>query len=138
MIDIKVSDEDFGYQNIIDFPVWAYDLDAEVFSPLLNLEKKISCIEDLFFRAKYFTLQGIEFVGFINGDKGHAFTIFRNNRGYAGNNSAKDISMAQMTQLLEDSVGLKITSPQDIFPLRFKTDINMEPYIDWEGVIDLN
>jgi hypothetical protein len=118
-------------------PVWRFDPDRELFLPLINLDDQIGSINEVHFRAIFMTPDGKELSGSIAGDGSTAIGIFRNGRWYAANKKWKQTSFEQLSLLIKDSPDLRLRDARDLFPLRFETKIEREPFVDRKGVFDL-
>lgn len=129
---------DLTLEDIRRFPVWHFDPDRDVYSPLTDLDKGVGSIDELHFRAVFKTPGGLELPGSVTGKGSIAIGIYGNGRGYAANKAWREASIAQLTQLIKDSPNLNISDLGQLLPLTFKTQINMEPFVDWEGEFDLD
>jgi len=45
-------------------------------------------------------------------------------------------SLKSMSAMLAKNSSLSISTSSDIFPLRYATQIKMEPFLYWEGIFD--
>lgn len=55
---------------------------------------------------------------------------------YYLNNLLEEDSLENMSALIAENPSLGISTPTEFFPLKFVTQINLDPFIDWEGVFD--
>jgi len=129
---------DLTLEDIRRFPVWHFDPDRDLYSPLTDLDKSVGSIDELHFRALFKTPTGLEFQGSVTGKGDVAIGIYHNGRGYAANKAWPEASVAQLTQLIKDSPDLNISDLTQVLPLKFKTQVDMEPFVDWEGDFDLD
>jgi hypothetical protein len=124
-------------EDLATWPVWHFDPESELFSPLESLDSLIGSIDELHFFAAFTTPQGFELRGSISGRGDIAVGIFRNGRWYAVNRNWREVSMAQLDALAIESPDLGVTSGKELLPLRFKALIDKEPYTDWTGEFNL-
>lgn len=132
---MKNERSDIDITDLEDFPVWYYDPEAELFTPLRDLDSPIGSIDELHFYSKIFSGLGHEFEGVALGRGDVAIGIYKNNRWYTLNAAWKELSMEQLNALIVDS-GLEVRVLADMFPFRIKTQIRREPFIDWEVDFD--
>jgi len=130
--------EEITWDDLESHPVWHFDPDTDLFKPLINLDDPIGSVDELHFRAIFTCPNGQELLGSVAGDGTTAIGIFRNGRWYAANKNWEDASWGQLSKLVEDSSDLIFTDARQLLPLRFRTEIGIEPFIEWNGVFDLN
>lgn len=128
-----ITQEDFQRH-----PVWHFDPERELYSPVLDLDRTIGSLDELHFRAKFTAPNGEKLLGSIVGQGDIAIGIFRNGREYVANKSIKAISTDFLVQLIKDSPDLRMSEIGQLLPLQFQTDINIEPFVEWGGTFDLD
>ena len=114
-------------------PAWYLDDEADLHYPVLTMDEKVSSIDDFRFRAAFVTRAGDDLEGCISGLGDVAISFFRNGRWYSASTQWKDATIAQVDALIADSPALKARTVEDFFPVKFRTLINREPYIDHHG-----
>mgnify|MGYP005751442537 CR=1 FL=1 len=119
------------------YPVWRFDTDTDSYEPLEDLDTRIDSIDELHFRATFTSRTGHVFEGSIAGEGATAMAIFKNGRWYALNKAWRQISLEQLSALLEDGGCAGVELPEKLLPFQFKTTINTDPYVDWSGEFDL-
>jgi hypothetical protein len=135
---MKITRQEITLDDLREHPVWYFDNESELFSPLQNLDEEIASVDELHFFAKFVTPGGRELFGSLAGQGDTAIGIFHNGRWYAANRGWRQTSLEQLSQLVKDSSDLGISDVKDLFPLKFETAIFREPYVDWSGVFDLS
>lgn len=128
-----ITQEDFQRH-----PVWHFDPDREIYSPVTDLDRQIGSLDELHFRATFTTVNGENLLGSIVGQGDLAIGIFRNGREYIANKSIKAMSVDFLAQLIKDSPDLHINDLGQLLPLKFQTQIGMDPFVEWSGVFDLD
>ncbi len=130
--------EETSIDDFVEHPVWRYDLDRDMYFPLLTLDTLINSADELHFFAKFITPQGYELRGSIAGKGDTAIAIFQNGRWYAANKRLRQASMDQLDALVRDSANWSIKNGKELLPLQFTTTINKGPYIDWSGIFNIS
>lgn len=126
------------YQDFLNHPVWQEDFDTDICEPLIEFGKEASGMEDFYFRAKFITPTGIEFVGWINGEGERLIVLHTKKHDIYLNRYLKKDCYEDLSRYLADNPQHNLTDPQDLFPIEFHTTINMEPYIDWSDTFDFD
>ena len=129
--------QEITWDDLESYPVWHFDPDTELFSPLEDLDDPIGSTEEVHFRAVFTTPSGQMLSGSVAGDGTTAIGIFRNGRWYAANKNWRQTSLDQLLQLIKDSSDLEARNVRDLLPLRFETIIAREPFIERTGVFYL-
>ena len=134
---MKNSKPEIGLSDLLEFPVWRYDPDMDLFEPLADIDSLVGSIDELHFYATLTSRLGHKFQGSVTGKGDVAVGIFLNNRWYSLNKDWKQASMDQLRALMEDGLLLDVKSPMELLPFKFETMINREPFVDWFGEFDL-
>lgn len=126
------------YQDFLNHPVWQKDCDTDLCEPLIEFGKEASGIEDFYFKAKFRTPSGIEFVGWINGQAERLIVLHTKSEDILLNKFLKKDCFEDLSRYLADNPQHGLTDPQSLFPITYTQNINMEPYIDKSGVFDFD
>lgn len=133
---MKVSKSIIEHGDLLAFPVWMQDPDTEQFSPIIDLNEQVESIDDLVFRVKVTTAQGFSFDGYVSGVGDVGMGIFANGKMYAINANFPKFSIESMSRLSSDNPDFGLPEASSLFPLRFETIIEREPFKDFSGEID--
>jgi hypothetical protein len=123
--------------DLLAFPVWRYDSEAEVFLPLTDIDSPIGSIDELHFYATFISRSGHTFQGSVTGKGETAMGIFCNGRWYSLSKDWKQASVDQLRALVSDSKLQNVHAPSDLIPFSFETVIKSSPFVDWVGEFDL-
>jgi hypothetical protein len=134
---MKSSKSEITLSDLWAFPVWRYDVEADFFEPLTDIDSLIGSIDELHFYATFTSSMGHVFQGSVTGKGDVAAAIFHNNRWYSFNKNWKQASIDQLSALVSDCQPIDVKSPTELLPFKFETAIRRDPYVDWIGEFDL-
>jgi|CXWL01.1.fsa_nt_gi hypothetical protein len=134
---MSVGKADLTLSDLYETPVWYLDEETDKHYPVLDLNEGVASVDHFRFRAEFTTPAGDVLEGVVSGLGDVAISVFRNGRWYSVNKDWQSASKAQIAALIEESPELKVRSVEGFFPIRFRTVINKEPFIDRSGEFDL-
>jgi len=133
---MAVPKSDFSIDDFIAFPVWREDPESELYWPLDDLSIGIDGVEDLYFRGVMEASSGHRFDGIISGLGDVAITIHNAGSLYTFNVNFIDWNEAMVDKMVRDDPRLSDGIPLKLFPVQFWSKIEMEPFLEFQGVFD--
>jgi len=120
-------------------PIWRYDEDDDLYHPVIEANEIPDSERDLSFRAVFVTPSGKKLDGYVVGIlRVFSIGLFGRDRFYHANKNLGPESREWMSEFVSDNPDTGLTSWQDLFPLRYTTQINRDGYRDFSGTFDLD
>ena len=124
--------------DFFECPIWRFDDEDDLDHPVLTPEEVPRSERDLSIRAVFTTPAGLKLDGYVVGiSKVFSMALFGHDRFFHVNKNVKDLSEEQMRDFIADRPELGLKSVNDIFPLKYVTQIHRDGYRDFSGVFDL-
>jgi hypothetical protein len=119
-------------------PIWRYDEDDDLYHPVSTEDEIPESERDLSIRAVFTTPSGAKIDGYVVGiSRVFSIALFGSNGFFHANLNLGPESQQWMREFLADRIDLKISSPKEMFPLQYTTQINRVGYRDFSGIFDL-
>lgn len=120
-------------------PIWRYDDEDDLYHPVLGEDEIPESERDLSFRALFVTPSGKRIDGYIVGiSRVFSIALFGETRFYHANKNLGSESREWMSEFVSDHPEAGLSSWQDLFPLRYTTQINRHGYRDFSGTFNLD
>lgn len=120
-------------------PIWRYDEDDDLYHPVLTEDEIPDSERDLSIRAVFTTPNGMALDGYVVGiSRVFSISLFGKNELFHANQNLKPESREWMSQFIYNRPDLKLSSPDDLFPLRYTTQIDRDGYREFSGTFDIS
>jgi len=87
------------------------------------------------FKARFVTPHNLEFVGSVLGNDARVIMLSVGSKEYFLNKLLEKDSLKSMSAMLAENPSLSISTSSDIFPLRYATQIKMDPFLIGKGYL---
>ncbi len=119
------------------FSMWRLDDENIIYYPVHSLEEIPDDIFSFYVRAEFTSPAGIKFKGYLTGiTKYYSMGIYFNNKRYIFNKNLYKESYEDIKEIITLINSPRIKKVSDIFPLRYRTNINMLGIRELEGTFD--
>lgn len=127
-----------GVSDYQEYSLWKYDEDSDLYYPVLSpkdLPDEESCLS---IYSSFILPNGKEIKGCIVGvERVFSMALFGGGNLFFINKNMVDVSVEQIESLLAVQPGLEVKRALDVFPLRYRTLINLEGFSEVDGVFDM-
>jgi hypothetical protein len=124
-------------RDYVEHPIWRSDHETELEYPLLSLQEKVVNEHDLSFRTRFTTPTGHVLDGMVIGISDiYAAGIFIGDEVVLMNRHLRDSIEEVVEELIAERMLPPTVTPETFFPLRYRTMVQQEPFIDRDGVLD--
>lgn len=120
------------------FPMWRYNDENNLYYPIISPDEFPEDSRDLSIKTTFISPIGIIFHGYIVGVKNiFSIGVFINNKTFHFNKNVPELSLEQFNDFIKELNLNKEIIISDIFPLQYKTEINLANYKDISGTFDV-
>lgn len=125
-----------------DYSVWYYEENRDIYYPITSPDEIPDYADprDLRIKAVFYTQSGVRLQGYIvmplEVDKVFSIGIFVDDKIFFFNHNLPDLSKEQLERMCKLINSDKLTSRDDVFPVRFETHFNFEGYNNFWGLFD--
>ncbi len=127
-----------GEADYQEYSMWKYDEDSDLYYPVLS-PKELPDEESCLTIYSVFTLpNGKEIKGYIVGvERVFSMGFFGKDNTFFINKNMPDATIEQIESFLLGQPSLEVKRVFDIFPLRYRTLINLEGFSNVNGAFDM-
>lgn len=119
-------------------PLWRYDDEDDLYHPVLTASELPESERLLSIRAKFTAPNGELFDGYVVGiERVFSIGLFGGERVFHVNKNLPDLSERQLHAFLQTQPRLEGLPVGALFPLRYVTTINNDPFSDFSGSFEL-
>lgn len=124
--------------DFFECPIWRYDDEDDLYYPILTPEDIPESERDLSIRAVFTTPSGKKLDGYVVGiSRVFSIGLFGREGFFHANKNLKPESEGWMREFIQERPELGLSSPKDIFPLNYTTQIYQDGYADFSGTFNL-
>ncbi|NWB46395.1 hypothetical protein [Pseudomonas gingeri] len=132
------AEEHVIVSDFLKFPLWRYDEESDSYSPVLFPDELPESQWDLTIRAEFSFVNGKNCKGYIIGlEDIYCVALFGGGRTFFLNKNLPELSVEQALAFMETMSDFGFLDVRDMVPLKYRTTIEMEPYLEVEGVFDM-
>lgn len=120
-------------------PVWRYDDEDDLYHPVFDTDELPESEHNLSFRAVFTTPSGNKIDGYVVGiSRVFSIGLFGEDHFFHANKNLGPESREWMNEFIAARSDSDLRSLEDLFPLRYATQINRIGYRDFSGTFDLD
>jgi len=124
--------------HFFECPIWRYEEDDDLYHPVMESDDLPDSESDLSIRALFVTPAGKTIDGYVVGiSRVFSLTLFWKERLFHVNKNLIPESREFMLEFISERDDPDLRTLDDIFPLRYTTQINRLDYRDFSGTFDL-
>lgn len=124
--------------DFFECAIWRYDEGDDLYHPVLAPDELPDSERDLSIRAVFTTPSGKKMDGYVVGiSRVFSMGLFGREKLFHANKSLIHESEGWMRDFIQERPDLGLSSPEDIFPLKYDTQIHQDGYADFSGTFDL-